>query len=145
MPAKAESATAADFAEISLDTFSAWAKSNLPFRNARRVNSPMKKMQNWWGSTKGKQQYNTRLFLSLWLTERRGARTMGILPEKQEAIYQDQQAWLQPPSKPWAHGASRGRCHGTGAPPHPPACTTSGRALAPPKPSEPVRSVRSYI
>lgn len=45
MPAKAESAAAADFAEISLDTFSAWAKSNLPFMNARRVNSPMKKMQ----------------------------------------------------------------------------------------------------
>jgi hypothetical protein len=45
MPAKAESAAAVDLAEMSLDTFSAWVKSNLPFRKARRVNSPGTKIK----------------------------------------------------------------------------------------------------
>lgn len=42
IPANAESAAVTDLAEMSLPTFSACDRSNRPFRNARRVNSPRK-------------------------------------------------------------------------------------------------------
>ena len=44
IPANAESAAATDLAEMSLPTLSACDRSNRPFKNARRVNSPIKKI-----------------------------------------------------------------------------------------------------
>lgn len=46
IPANAASAAVAVFAEISLPTFSACERSNLPFKKARKVNSPKSRVRS---------------------------------------------------------------------------------------------------